>query len=352
MKNTYQRRFLLFLPGIVIFLSFASLSPALTVRGPVVSIPTDSWQRDDLVYVPLAAVCRAYGLRLTAVEGDIFIFDSEAIRLEVRAGSAQLLINEEGTALSAPAVWRRGKLMVPLELARRVLPGRRRGKKKAHFSSRPVPRVLLDPGHGGADPGAVGHGETLEKNVVLGVARQVRALLEIKGLEVLLTRNGDKFVSLRRRAELANHSGADILVSIHANAAHNHQAAGVETFYFSSFADPRSRRLVALENKPAAGEPPEVLASPVPAPVRSRSRRLAGLIQKNLAAVTTGEDRGVKTAGFYVLKYSRIPAVLVETGFLSHRREGDLLAQLAYREKLARAIAGGISDYFQKRIKK
>lgn len=336
------------LTAVSVFFVFLSSSPALVLRGPVVSLPTDSWQRQGLVYVPLAAVCRAYGLRLTAVEGGVFIFDSGALHLEVRGGSDRVLINGAGAELPAPAVWRKGKLMVPLDLARRVLPeGRKRGRQKARFSSRRVPRVMLDPGHGGADPGAVGSRGTLEKDVVLAIGRQVKALLEIRGLEVLLTRNEDRKVSLRRRAGMANQSGADILVSIHANAAHNHLAAGVETFYYSSFSDSHARRLAALENAPAGPHPEESPAPHPPLPARARSRRLAGLIQKKLAAVTTGEDRGVKTAGFYVLKYSRIPSVLVETGFLSHRREEDLLGQLAYREKLARAIAGGISDYFQ-----
>jgi len=342
----------------LVFLALAAvflppITPSAIIRGPAATIRTRSIAHRDTLYVPLAAVVKAYGLHEFRQEGSYFIFSSPDCRLEIQPGSRQALINGQTVTLSAPAEWIEGRLAVPIYLAIQKLSARFPVPEEPVLPDRlRSARIVLDPGHGGKDPGASGEGGIREKDVVLEISRLVKGLLEVKGYRVVLTREGDAFIPLRRRTGIANRSGADIFVSIHANAALNDLARGTETFYYARATDSLARRLARLENAVfqkgrgdggignGAGEGSDDKQSRL-----VKSVRLAGKIQKSLAAVSPGPDRGVKAAEFYVLKYTRMPSVLVETGFISNHHEGNLLNDLEYRRKLAGAIARGIDDY-------
>lgn len=172
-----------------------------------------------------------------------------------------------------------------------------------------IPVVVLDPGHGGLDPGAIGSTGVQEKVVTLSITRLVAAHLGSAGCKVVLTRASDADVSLDNRASIAHKHNADVFVSIHANAANNPAAHGLEVFHFRE---------------------------------SGSGQRLAESILDRLVLETGLENRGVKEAGFAVLRKTDMTAVLVECGFLTNPTEEALLEKKNFQEKCAQAISSGI----------
>ena len=173
--------------------------------------------------------------------------------------------------------------------------------------------VVIDSGHGGRDPGAIGPSGLREADVTLELGLLVKSRLEKRGISVVLTRTEDADVSLARRCEVANRSGAAVFVSLHCNAAVNTEAHGTETYH--------------LEGS-------------------SAGRVLATQIHRRL--VTLGlRDRGLRTAGHYVLKHTRMPAALVEVAFITHPAEEAKLASAGFQNAAAEAIAEGIRAYLE-----
>ncbi|MDY6784402.1 MAG: N-acetylmuramoyl-L-alanine amidase [Cyanobacteriota bacterium] len=173
--------------------------------------------------------------------------------------------------------------------------------------------IMVDPGHGGRDPGAVGVNGLREKDVILPISRDVERLLEQQGVNVTMTRSNDNFVSLGGRTTAANRTGADLFVSIHANAASSSSARGVETFYYAT------------------------------------GRELAQSIQSSIIRRTGMTNRGVKRANFYVLRNTSMPAVLVEVGFVTNSSDAAKLSSPAFRRQMAEAIAEGILNHVKRK---
>lgn len=216
-----------------------------------------------------------------------------------------------------------------------------------------VSRIVIDAGHGGGDPGAH-HNGLREADVVLDIARRVAERLESQpGVEVVMTRNDDTFVPLRARTALANEVGADLFLSIHANASRNSNAHGVETYFLDFALDPEAEQVAARENLAAGGKMKDLqnLLEAIAANSKlQESRDFAGTIQRamvNELREVNGEvrDLGVKQAPFFVLIGARMPSVLAEVSFLSNRREADLLATDAYRDRIADALVEGVLRY-------
>ncbi len=176
--------------------------------------------------------------------------------------------------------------------------------------------IAVDPGHGGADPGAIGYSGLKEKEVNLTTALELSRLLKAAGAEVVLTRTGDQTVNNLRRVNLANDSGADLYVSIHANAYSKNESNGTETFYYSNSNN------------------------------SSESRFLAGVLQKELVDVLRLRNRGVKTNSFYVLKNTDMPAALVEMAFLTNPEEEKMLRDEKVLHSAAEALYRGIAEFF------
>ncbi len=321
------------------------------IRGPAAKIETRSRRMNGTLYVPVPAILRAYGMSLISADGLRYVFASDRLQLELAPGSPVAVINGRAVEMAGPAGWSEGKLMVPIYLALQTLP---RELPPGELAAPPrwgPPLVFLDPGHGGFDPGAVADDGAEEKEVALDIARRVGEILERRGFEVAMSREGDEFIPLRQRARSANRRRAAVFVSIHANAAYNRLAEGVETFYYAPAFDFLSQSLAILENAvlklEASKENGEGEANGEGPSVPERiltSVRLAQKIQDRLVDASEGPDRGVKSAEFYVLKYTRMPSVLVETGFLSNELENGLLGKPDYRDRLAEAIALGIAD--------
>jgi N-acetylmuramoyl-L-alanine amidase len=220
-----------------------------------------------------------------------------------------------------------------------------------------IRRVVIDPGHGGHDSGAVGRGGVKEKDVALSVAKSVAAQLRARGLEVVLTRTGDTFVSLEDRARKANALKGDLFISIHCNSAHSKKLRGIETYTLNTSADRYSIRLAARENATSqrgVSDLQLILADLATKANTGESSRLAGQVQRSLvrslkARHSDIRDLGTKEALFYVLLGTRMPAILVETSFLSHPEEEKRLGTSAYRNDLARAIADGVRSFLTER---
>ena len=214
--------------------------------------------------------------------------------------------------------------------------------------------VMLDPGHGGEDDGAHGHRGLLEKDVALELANALAEQLTEAGMEARLTRTSDLFVPLWDRAKLANAQGADLFISLHLNADRSRQAKGSEVYFLSMGAGDRlAAELAAVEN--AGGKGAELDPDGVVAGILSDlsqdaflrdSERLAVAIQAQLNQLGGVKQRGVKQAPFVVLRGAAMPAVLVETAFISNPREEAKLMDPAFRKRVAQAITRGVRRYF------
>ena len=207
--------------------------------------------------------------------------------------------------------------------------------------------VVIDPGHGGEDPGAVVAGRPHEKVIVLEVAIRLAERLRAAGLNAMLTREADVFLPLGARNAMATSHGADLFVSLHVNHAERADASGTETWIAAPARDERSALVAARENLGAGStsELADYVGQLLSETKTEESRALAQAIQAELVAATGSVDRGVKEAGFVVLLGLRVPSVLVEMGFLSNPAEAELLAADSYRQALAEGISAGILSY-------
>jgi N-acetylmuramoyl-L-alanine amidase len=218
------------------------------------------------------------------------------------------------------------------------------------------PKIVIDPGHGGDDPGAEGY--AIEKQVTLDIAHKLSALLRVRlGAEVVLTRSGDQTLSLKERTARANREGADLFVSIHANANDTGTLRGIETYYLDNSTDRGTLRLAKMENGldllgPTDGQASlkYILSDLVQVGKLEDSARLARQVQRGLVRHLRGRypgivDLGVKRGPFYVLVGAFMPCVLVETAFLSHPVEGRRLARDTYRDDVAHGLYTGIARF-------
>jgi N-acetylmuramoyl-L-alanine amidase len=175
--------------------------------------------------------------------------------------------------------------------------------------------VLIDPGHGGKDPGAVGLGGLREKDILLPISKRIAQVLQQNGVQVVMTRDSDYFVTLPGRVKLAERANADIFVSIHANAVGpgRSDVSGLETYYYDS------------------------------------GLGLARTVHNSILQSVNVKDRGVRRARFFVLRKSSMPSILVETGYLTGRDDNAKLRSSAYQNQMADAIARGILQYLKRR---
>ncbi len=216
-----------------------------------------------------------------------------------------------------------------------------------------ISRIVIDPGHGGHDPGTLTPGSS-EAKLVLDVALRLERLLKQEtGLEVVLTRRTDIFVPLEQRTAIANREGADLFLSIHANASRDPKARGLETYYLSFASNPEAEAVAARENAASASDMhslPSIVRAIALNNKLDESRDLAGTVQqtlaRRLAPTNPGlRSRGVKKAPFVVLIGAGMPSVLAEIGFITNKQEAALVKTPAYRQKIAEALHAAILQY-------
>jgi N-acetylmuramoyl-L-alanine amidase len=218
-----------------------------------------------------------------------------------------------------------------------------------------IARVVIDAGHGGHDPGAHGNGIT-ESELTLDVARRLRKLLEAEdGIDVVMTRDTDVYIPLEERTAIANREGADLFLSIHANASRNPQARGIETYFLSFAMNPEAEAVAARENATSAQAMhnlPDIVKAIALNNKINESRDLAVTVQKSMAKRLSAKNRslrdlGVKQAPFVVLIGAVMPSVLAEISFVTNRQDSALLKTSAYRQQIAQALFDAIQNYQQ-----
>lgn len=314
-------------------------------------------------YIPLTRVCDRYSLDWSWDNfSRVAIIKYKDKRISLREGSRTILVNGSAAALAQPPSLHEGAVYVPVTFARDFLGELPPGERGVSRTSAPeakkfaIRAIIIDPGHGGRNIGARSKKFGLkEKELTLKIARRLKAILEEKGIRVILTRDSDTFVPLEERARIANRSKADLFVSVHANAARKRQASGFECFYLSDDIDDNARALEASRNwryNIERGSHIErskdlelTLWDLILTENRIESQGLARHICEAAGEEMSVRNRGVKGARFFVLKNTRLPSVLVEVGFLSNRHDARRMKGPEYVEGISSALAKGILAY-------
>ncbi len=246
-----------------------------------------------------------------------------------------------------------------------IIPDPNAGKEPALGQFRPItkPVVVIDPGHGGQDPGASGARGMKEKHITLAFAKALQQLLNKGGkYKVLLTRSDDRYLFLRDRFKVARKEGAELFISLHADSAPGSEARGLSVYTISEKAsDKEAEALAANENKAdiiggidlsgTSEDVTDILIDLAERETRGNSTRFAKLLIRNLARDVELLNNPHRFAGFAVLKAPDVPSVLVELGFLSSTHEERLLESDAYRRKVVGGIARAIDDFFEDKKK-
>jgi len=277
------------------------------------------------------------------------------------------LVGSEGVVLREPAVWRYGRVYVPRSLVPRLealfvrhnvrpTPAPPVPRRVRPPRTRFIRRVCIDPGHGGKDPGAISRWGTREKNLVLAVARMLARELGARGFETVMTRSSDVFVELDERPVVAERLGADVFISIHANACRDPSVRGIEVYY----ADRRYNAAAMAAELASSGRAPDRedlggtaavgggAARAVAEMLLEQYHRESRVLAEKLRAAFLRNGlrvRSVRGAGYRVLLRARRPAVLVEIGYLTNRAEERLLRTERHRKRLVRAIADAVEDF-------
>ncbi len=239
---------------------------------------------------------------------------------------------------------------------------RRRRGRKASLRGRPAGTIIvIDPGHGGVEDGAIGPSGVKEKEITLDLARRLKYLLRSvdRSVNVVLTRDEDRLVGLDERAAIANHNKADLFLSIHLNASRGNRASGAETYYLSSAAtDDEARILAALENQSADSTPRPMITAGAEHKTldlvlwdlaqnkhQATSSALAESVQRHMNELTGTRNRGVRQAPFRVLMGATMPAILVEVGFISNAREEAKFKRSDYLDQVASALTNAVQEF-------
>ena len=316
-------------------LAFVSASFALPSSIAIAAVEWQVIKVNGRDYLSVDNISKFYGLPAEVVPSGAKIqTDTADHPLEFVSGSREAIINGARSWLCFPVIEQDGKSLVSrTDLAKTIEPLVRPHRVPDVGT---VQTVVLDPGHGGHDKGQVGR-YGAEKDFALDVARKLRPILQAKGLRVIMTREGDYFVPLEVRAKIANSARNSIFVSIHFNATNDDpNATGFEIFSFT----PRGA--------PSTSDGPVTTNSVNMQPGSSadaQSMALSACIYHSLLGHPPEYDRGIKRARFAVLRLTKVPAVLIEGGFLTERGESKLISNKDWRAKLAGAIGIGIENY-------
>src|SRR5437773_4801653 len=293
-------------------------------------------------YLSVDNISKFYGLPAgVAGAGDKIRFETVKNPLEFVSGSREAMINGARSWLCFPVLEQDGKYLVSRTDVAKTIEPLVRPHRVSNVGR--LETVVLDPGHGGYDKGQVSR-LGYEKDFALDVARKLRPLLQAKGLRVIMTREGDYFVPLEVRAQIANAARNSIFVSIHFNATNDDpNATGFEIFSFTPLGAPST--------SDGAVAPSSLSTQPGSA-VDAQSMALSACIYHSMLGHIPEFDRGIKRARFAVLRLTKVPAVLVEGGFLTERGESQLIAKKDWRVKLAQAIGAGVENYVALGVKK
>lgn len=336
----------------LVLASFLAAGCATSRKSRTVTTPKVS----DEIY--LQDVCREYKLSCH--------WDSIAQKVTIKAsgrnikaivGSDIILAEDEKIVLSAPVTLRNSAVIVPADFIRALMmvQPKKAEKDDPRRLKKSVHKIIVDPGHGGKDPGAVGYTGMHEKHVALDISRKLKHILEREGFDVHLTRNSDHFITLHERTEAAARMKADLFISVHANAHPKRGVRGVEVYTLKDLnrrdrmEDNRVRNEQLLYKqfnmKRGHRDVETILSDMLYEYKQSESLQLAQIVTDNTSRALKAKNLGRKSARFYVLRNTLIPAVLVEVGFLSNPKEEKLLKNGGYRQRAAAGIARSVLGY-------
>jgi N-acetylmuramoyl-L-alanine amidase len=307
----------------LLFWSFVSMAEAQPT-------PPSGWVRLNYLAARQGLTARSEGLRR-------WVAWNRSFRVELEEKSRRMVFNGVSVYLNAE-VRRSGSdwLITSVDANTILMPLLTPSASLVAVGSQVV---LLDPGHGGDDPGAPGPDRTPEKKTTLDIARRVRAKLKDTGITVRLTRESDHILPLESRIFAAKQAPADLLVSIHFNSSGNRTVSGVETYMMPA------PGFSATTSVGASRRPPRPVSTCSGSRFGAMNSVLAWYLHKGMVSAIGADDRGVRQANFYVLRNAPCPAVLVECGYLSNGSEGSRILTEAHRERIATGVARGIMTY-------
>ncbi|MFA5115741.1 MAG: N-acetylmuramoyl-L-alanine amidase [Candidatus Omnitrophota bacterium] len=330
-----------------------------SLRGALASQTVKVDGRD---YIPLAVIAKYYQ---AGCEWDTIARKADLVKdnksFSFYVGMEYAVVNGRPEKMGSPVVFYGGAVAIPADFAVERM-GKLLGRPQITRGPQPpvtqkylIRKIVIDPGHGGDDPGAIGKTGLKEKDLVLDISKRVKDKLAENGVNAVMTRERDKFIPLTKRSQIANESDADFFVSVHANAARLKGARGFEVYYLSNAVDDNARAVQAAEDSFLKFDDTSFLHrnTDLEATVwdlvytenREESIELAKYIAKAVDDQTSLKNRGVKSARFCVLRGTQMPSVLVEVGFISNSSEERNLKDPEYREAVASAITRGILNY-------
>ncbi|MHB8154471.1 MAG: N-acetylmuramoyl-L-alanine amidase [Candidatus Omnitrophota bacterium] len=352
MKNNKHLKIFFICIGLIILISGCATIPT----GENIA----TYSIGGVTYYPLVTLCDLRGVTMQYDPLTRTAYLSKDLQhSSLRVGDALVLVNDNALHLNYPIDIYQGTIAVPRQFKEQVfdllfrqttLVRRHPGAAKIKLN-----KVVIDAGHGGNDPGAIGRNGLKEKDVNLDIAKRLSSLLRAEGVQTVLTRSTDKFIPLSTRVSMANRSGADLFISLHSNAARSRSLCGFEVYYVApSVSD--SKRAVLTARSASLNLKDTVFSSDsqdlrtivwdmIYTNSRAESIELSRSLCKIMDSSIDANILGVKNARFQVLKGITMPGILIEVGFVSNLNEERLLRTGAYREKLAVGILEGIRDY-------
>jgi N-acetylmuramoyl-L-alanine amidase len=286
--------------------------------------------------------------------------NKDSHKIKLRAGDAFVIVDGVLTHINKPVDIYQGTIVVPYAFKEQVIDVLfKQGypERKPALPLLKVKKIVIDAGHGGRDPGTIGMTGLREKDVNLDIAKRLTKLLVSCGAQVVMTRNTDTFIPLAQRAEIANNSRADIFISIHSNANRVRSLSGFEIYYVSGRVNDSKRSYEAAKNVALNLDSAcfasnslnlkAILWDMIYTCARAEAIELSRSICRALDSNLEVKNLGIKDAGYQVLRETRMPAVLIEVGFLSNHNEERRLKNSYYRQKIADGILEGIRNYAQ-----
>lgn len=329
---------------------------------PAGELPGAGINISGVSYLPLRGLCEEMDIAWQwdeVVQSALLQKDNHEIRLMV--DSPSVYVDGRFERLSQPPKNYDGTIVVPLRFKEQIIDKVFAPPKYGIASVIPgyaIKTIVLDAGHGGKDPGAIGKAGLREKDLVLDIARKLRYLLQREGFKVIVTRDRDEFVSLSRRAQIANAAKADLFVSIHANANRSRWVRGMEIYHSRSKTEEIIKELAydrdsgyifdGLNMNRSAKNTKSIVMDLIHTQNQAEAINLARCIVTSASRNLEVNDRGVRAASFYVLKNTQIPAILVEIGYITNAREAKYLKSDTYRQEVVEAITQGIKSYKQR----
>jgi len=356
-KNNKSLKIRIYLLSTIYYLLSTFLFGCATVPSRV-ALPT--YNIGGVTYVPLVSLCESENI---SWEYDTFtrtVHLSKGVhKINLMVGQRLVVVDDMPQYLRYPVDIYQGTVALPCKFKEQVLDSlfkERYPERQIALPLSRIKKIVIDAGHGGKDPGTIGKLGLREKDVNLDIAKRLSKLLRADGIGVVMTRSVDSFIPLERRVAIANDSGTDLFISIHSNANRVRSLNGLEVYYISPNVSDSKRALYCAQNaalnldKSCFASNPSlnlkaILWDMIHTSNRAESVRLARGVCSAIDNNLNTKVLGIKGASFYVLKGARIPAILIETGFLSNYQEERLMKNVYYRQQIAESIEQGIQKY-------